>query len=51
MVAAALAGVLVPYTLKACRIDPALASTIIVTTVTDVGGFLFFLGLASLVRH
>jgi magnesium transporter len=51
MIAAALAGVLIPYTLKACRIDPALASTIIVTTVTDVGGFLFFLGLASLVKH
>jgi magnesium transporter len=48
MVAAALAGVLVPFTLRALRIDPALASGILVTTVTDVAGFLFFLGLAAL---
>lgn len=48
MVAAALSGVLVPYTMKALRIDPALASTILVTTVTDVAGFFFFLGLAAL---
>jgi magnesium transporter len=51
MVAAALSGVLVPYTLKALRIDPALASSIMVTTVTDVGGFFFFLGLAALAMH
>lgn len=48
MVAAALSGVLVPYTLRALRIDPALASSIMVTTVTDVAGFFFFLGLAAL---
>ena len=48
MVAAALSGVLVPYTLKALRIDPARASCIMVTTVTDVAGFFFFLGLAAL---
>ena len=48
MLAAALAGVLVPFTLRAFRIDPALASGILVTTVTDVAGFLFFLGLAAL---
>jgi magnesium transporter len=48
MVAAALSGVLVPYTLKALRVDPALASSIMVTTVTDVAGFFFFLGLAAL---
>jgi magnesium transporter len=47
MLAAALAGVLVPFTLRALRIDPALASGILVTTVTDVAGFLFFLGLAG----
>jgi magnesium transporter len=51
MVAAALSGVLVPYTLKALRIDPALASSIMVTTVTDVAGFFFFLGLAALAMH
>jgi magnesium transporter len=50
MVAAALSGVLVPYTLRALRIDPALASSIIMTTVTDVAGFFFFLGLATLIR-
>jgi magnesium transporter len=48
MLAAALAGVMVPFTLRAFRIDPALASGILVTTVTDVAGFLFFLGLAGL---
>jgi magnesium transporter len=51
MVAAALSGVMVPYTLKALRIDPALASSIMVTTVTDVAGFFFFLGLAALAMH
>jgi magnesium transporter len=49
MVAAGLSGVLVPYTLRALRIDPALASSIIMTTVTDVAGFFFFLGLAALI--
>jgi len=48
MIAAALSGVVVPYTLKALKIDPALASSIFVTTVTDVAGFFFFLGLAAL---
>ncbi len=46
--AAALAGVLIPLGLKVCRLDPAMASSIFLTTVTDVAGFLFFLGLASL---
>jgi len=46
--AAALAGVAVPFTLKALKIDPALASSIFVTTITDVAGFFFFLGLAVL---
>lgn len=48
MLAAALAGVMVPFTLRAFKIDPALASGILVTTVTDVAGFLFFLGLAAI---
>ncbi len=48
MLAAALSGVMIPYSLKALKIDPALASSIFVTTVTDVAGFFFFLGLASL---
>ena len=44
---AALAGVFVPMTLKVLRIDPALASSIFVTTFTDVMGFFLFLGLAT----
>ena len=46
---AALAGVLVPVTLKRMGFDPALAGGVILTTVTDVMGFLSFLGLATLV--
>ena len=45
--AAALAGVLIPFGLKACKVDPALGSSIFLTTVTDVAGFFFFLGLAT----
>jgi magnesium transporter len=46
--AATMAGVLIPLGLKAMKVDPALAANIFVTTVTDVMGFIFFLGLASL---
>ena len=46
---AALAGVLVPVTIKRFGFDPALASSIFVTTVTDVTGFFTFLGLATLI--
>ncbi len=42
-----LSGVLVPFGLKALRIDPATASSILVTTMTDILGFLIFLGLAA----
>ena len=45
---AGLAGILVPLGLKKVGADPAVASTVFVTTVTDVIGFLAFLGLASL---
>ena len=48
MATAVLAGVLVPLSLRAIRQDPALASGVLVTTFTDVLGFLFFLGLATL---
>jgi magnesium transporter len=41
-------GALIPLTLKAVGLDPALGSTIIATTFTDVFGFLSFLGLATL---
>jgi len=46
---AALAGVLVPLTLDHFDLDPALASGIFVTAMTDILGFLAFLGLATLV--
>ncbi len=44
-------GALIPLTLKAVGLDPALGSTIIATTFTDVFGFLSFLGLATLFMH
>jgi magnesium transporter len=45
---AATAGVLVPLGLKLIKVDPALASAAFVTAVTDTLGFLFFLGIATL---
>src|SRR5438477_675480 len=51
MIAAALSGVFVPYTLRAFKVDTALASSIFVTSVTDVAGFFFFLGLAAVMLH
>lgn len=48
LILASVAGVVVPLALKALRIDPALASSIFVTTVTDVCGFFFFLSLGML---
>ncbi|MFO7897977.1 MAG: magnesium transporter [Planctomycetota bacterium] len=48
---AGLCGAAFPLLLKACGKDPALASTIFITTATDVGGFLVFLGLATLFLH
>ncbi len=48
MIVSGLAGLLVPVLLRRTGADPALAAGIFVTTVTDVLGFLFFLGLASL---
>ncbi len=49
LVVAGFSGVLVPIALERARVDPALASGSLVTTVTDVVGFFTFLGLASLV--
>jgi magnesium transporter len=46
---AALAGATIPLLLKRLGIDPALAGGVVLTTVTDVVGFLAFLGLAALV--
>lgn len=48
LTAAAMAGVLIPLTLKRLHIDPALASGVILTTVTDVVGFAALLGLGTL---
>jgi magnesium transporter len=48
LVTAALAGALLPIGLKAIKIDPALAGSVALTTITDVIGFMAFLGLASL---
>lgn len=44
----ALAGVAIPFGLRWCKVDPALASSIFVTALTDTMGFLVFLGLATL---
>ena len=49
LIIAGLAGTLIPLTLNKFNIDPALASGVILTTITDVFGFLSFLGLATIV--
>ena len=49
MIMAGLAGILVPVALDKMDVDPALASSIFVTTITDVIGFFAFLGLAAVV--
>lgn len=49
MLVAGLAGILAPLALERLNIDPAMASGVLVTTVTDVVGFFAFLGLAALV--
>ena len=48
LIVAAIAGAILPVILKSCKIDPALAGTVALTTITDVVGFLSFLGLATL---
>ncbi|WP_417318512.1 magnesium transporter [Emcibacter sp.] len=48
MIVAGLAGIMVPLTLEKMKVDPALASTVLVTAITDVIGFLAFLGFAAL---
>ena len=47
MIVAGISGVIVPLAFDRMRIDPAVASSVFVTTVTDVVGFFAFLGLAS----
>lgn len=48
MVIASLAGILVPLFLKRMNLDPALSGVVVVTTVTDIIGFMSFLGLATI---
>ncbi len=48
LLAAALAGILVPIVLERYGWDPAVSSGVFVTTVTDVVGFFAFLGLATM---
>ena len=48
LLVAAMFGVFLPITMKRLNIDPALAGSVVLTTITDVVGFLSFLGLASL---
>jgi magnesium transporter len=47
MFIAATAGTLIPLGLRALKVDPALASSVFITTFTDVAGFASFLGLAT----
>ncbi|MGB5586685.1 MAG: magnesium transporter, partial [Gammaproteobacteria bacterium] len=48
LVVAAFSGVLIPLVLRRLKIDPALAGSVVLTTVTDVVGFMVFLGLGAL---
>ena len=48
MIAAALSGATLPIIMKKLRIDPALAGSVILTTITDVVGIFAFLGTATL---
>ena len=51
MVIAGMAGAVIPIMLKAFGQDPAQSSSIVLTTVTDVFGFLSFLGLATVLGN
>jgi magnesium transporter len=51
LIIAGFAGGIVPLILEKFGYDPAIASSIFVTTFTDVGGFFSFLGLATLAIH
>ncbi len=48
MIVACVMGLLIPILLKLFKLDPALASGVIVTTFTDVSGFMILLGLATI---
>ena len=48
LISSVVAGILVPLILRKLKQDPAIGGSVIVTTVTDVIGFLSFLGLATI---
>jgi magnesium transporter len=48
MIGAGMAGALVPVVMQVLRVDPALASPILVTTITDTFGYFVYLSLATL---
>jgi magnesium transporter len=48
LICSAIAGIFIPIILRKFNQDPAIAGSVVVTTVTDVIGFFSFLGLASL---
>ena len=48
LLVAAVAATLIPIALRAMKVDPALASSVFITTLTDMFGFFAFLGLATL---
>ena len=47
LIAGAIAGVVVPLILRRLSIDPAIAGGVVLTTVTDIVGYVSFLGLGS----
>ena len=47
LIVAALTGTILPLVLKSLKIDPALAGSVVLTTITDIVGFVTFLGLAA----
>ena len=51
MIVAGLFGIVIPIALKKINIDPAIASSVFVTTITDVIGFLSFLGIGAILFY
>jgi magnesium transporter len=49
MIVAGVAGSSIPLLLDRLGVDPAIASSVLLTTITDVVGFFAFLGLAALI--
>ena len=47
MIVAGLFGILIPVSLKKMKVDPAISSSVFVTTITDVIGFVSFLGVGA----